>query len=452
MNALVVMLLCLITAWPAPTQAAAPERTASWCTSVGLTCTGGWPYAEATLCATTAVIACEDFNYPETWYCDMSPAYGNGRQNAWYNPGADYFLELNYGCGGRQINLASTYLAKPQGAMPSAGGSDRVWAANYDTAMCPSGTGCNSLKERDNGSSWLFLRSQANSTFPSGHGRQTQFHVRFQIYFTDTANGDASSWVPDGFPMTDSYTHSAGSCLGVKLLFFYTPVGWNEPSSSSTDSGFAFACDAYHTDPGSGGFSALGARYGNALKYYLCGGACGYEWFPMMHNATNNPTHMSYAPYQSSSVSTKPNDALTVGRIWRHNIGQWYTFEFRTKMASAVGVGDGEVDVWVDGVKIYSATNLKNCHTSGISNVTLRNQDLCATEGLGALYLSAYSNNAQGDNTVFDGQMVIDNLVVTAGDVYIGPPDSGGDTTPPAVPTGVYITQAGARPSHNEGE
>jgi len=93
-------------------------------------------------------------------------------------------------------------------------------------------------------------------------------------------------------------------------------------------------------------------------------------------------------------------------------------------MASGAGVANGTIEAWVDGVKIYSASDLPTCGGSPTSEV-------CG--GLGSVDIVAYHNGA--DTTSWNGQQVIDNLVIATS--YIGPPAGGGgsgDTTPPAAP------------------
>lgn len=102
-------------------------------------------------------------------------------------------------------------------------------------------------------------------------------------------------------------------------------------------------------------------------------------------------------------------------------------------MATSIEASNGVVEIWVDGTKISSASNLKNCHPSGISVPAYQAANLCAFFGLGSIYLSACTNFAQGDTTPFGEQKGVDNLVVTAGDMYSKPPgDGGADTTAPA--------------------
>ena len=102
--------------------------------------------------------------------------------------------------------------------------------------------------------------------------------------------------------------------------------------------------------------------------------------------------------------------------MFRFNTNRWYTIELRYKLSSAPRAKDGVVEVWIDGTKIYSASDLSTCGV-GIP------QDY---SGLGAIFIGTYHNAA--DLTVWDGQQIIDNLIVSK--AYIGPPGSSGLPTP----------------------
>lgn len=450
-----VLLACALVLWSdLAVEAAAPTRSEAWCTSKGLTCTGGLPYAEPTLCALSTTIMCEDFNggssfFPVTLNSE-TPKCLNDCTQAWYNPAQTGIGEgtwSSYGVGNRYINAVSTYPALTSTSLTS-NGNDYVHVINHDSTLG---------RTNGYGALWVFLRDVAShnpgdgasgvlATMQSGHTDVKEFHVRFQIYWTYTGNGDHEDFVPNGFPKSTTYANSTSGCYGHKIVFHYTPGGSFEPAGSSTDGGLGADCGLF--DNNTAGADPSGARYGNALQLYPCGGPCGYEQWPLGYFNDDNTTYMSYGGYQSTSLSTRPNDSLLSQRIWRFNIGQKYTFEYHLKWNTPQATGNGVAEVWVDGTKIYSNNNLKNCFTTGIdSGNSQRVNDNCTTYGLGSLFLSDYQGAL--DETVRAGQQIIDNLVVSAGDTYIGPPSSGGDTTPPAAPSGVYVTQASARSSHN---
>lgn len=443
------LLVCVLVlgGWllPLETEATAPDRSAAWCTSKGLSCPGGLPYAEPTLCALSTTILCEDFNgggtfFPVTLNGETPPCL-NDCQQAWYNPaqtGIGGGSWSSYGVGNRYINAVSTYPALTSTSLPS-NGNDYVHVINHDATLG---------RTNGYGALWMFLRDVTShnpgdggsgvlATTVSGHTTITEFHVRFQIYFTDTTSGDHATFVPDGFPKSNTYVNDGTSgCYGHKIMFHYTPGGTFEPAGSSTDGGLGSDCGLF--DNNTAGAHPSGARYGNALQLFPCGGPCNYEQYPLGFFNDDNRTYMEYGGYQSTDLTTRPNDPLTVGRIWRWSTGQKYTFEYHLKWSTPQGASNGVAEVWVNGTKIYSNSDLKNCFNTGIdSGNSQRVNDNCVTIGLGALFISDYMGNL--DTTVRNGQQIIDNLVVSAGDTYIGVPGGGG----PAPPNGTV--NGGAR-------
>lgn len=412
---------------------AAPLRTQAWCQANNLPCKNdpeGLPYAEPALCAGPNILACEDFNGGPAFFPQSMTGAGcpESCQQAWYNPaqtGIGRGMAQVYGTGNRQINPASSHYPKPQGAMPSKG-SDYLWVMNWDPAKGST---------NGDGSSWLHLRDVVNDalqkTYANGMPPTNEFHIRFQIYWTDTARGDNASWVWPGFPKPDPYNNS-GECNGLKIMYHYTPGGTRSPASASTDGGIATDCTWWNGVLGSGG-----QRFGNGVHIATCGGPCNYEKFPMCSGQTcegsQGPQHMEYGPFQSNNITSHPNDQLIPvgpngGRVWRANIGQWYTIEYHAKWGqpnTRTSVGE----LWVDGVKIYSANDLYMCASSGMQF------DNCGPggDGISAIYLSAY---VVADDTPYNGQQIIDNLVVAAGDTYIGVPGQSpapSDTVAPTV-------------------
>jgi hypothetical protein len=123
-----------------------------------------------------------------------------------------------------------------------------------------------------------------------------------------------------------------------------------------------------------------------------------------------------------------PHDTPRQGKIFRLDTNRWYTFELRYKLSSSRGVNDGGIEVWVDGTKVYSAFDLETCG-SGVGDCS----------GLGAIYLGAYHNGS--DRTVWNGQQVIDNLVIAKS--YIGPPGGGTSTPPPPATATLTVSKAG---------
>jgi hypothetical protein len=134
---------------------------------------------------------------------------------------------------------------------------------------------------------------------------------------------------------------------------------------------------------------------------------------------------MEYAPFQSLA-NRNPGAPPTAGKIFRFDTNRWYTIEIRYKFNSP-GAQNGVIETWIDGVKVYSAADLETCAPAQYGDCT----------GLGALYLGAYHNAL--DKTVWNGQQVIDNLIVSR--AYIGPP--GGSTMtskPPSAPGNLRVS------------
>jgi len=386
-------IMLLFFAGAADLRAAAPQRS-------------GQPYAEATLCARADVIFCEDFNYPQNfqYYTQYGSTYAS-----WSNPGMVGGTTSGQTWNqGRRINLASSYTTKPNGTLPSGSQPDYVWVANWDPTQGAQG----------DGSSWATLRA-VGGNYVNGMAPAKDFYVRFQFYVT-------SNYAWPGDPKTDKYNFGAGNPVDNKILFVY-PAGMDSPTDAAYDAGL-FAAMAFDSTNNARFSDTLNVRVGNA------GNGIGYETFPMCANCTYNPTHMEYAPYQSCVNNSSctpyrnPHDTPRSGKIFRFDTGKWYTLEMRYKLSSTENAKDGTIEVWVDGTKIYSANDLATCGSGYPANYSGND---CT--GLGQIDIVAYHNGI--DQTVWNGQQIIDNLVISTS--YIGPPSGGGgsgDTTAPAAP------------------
>jgi hypothetical protein len=361
------------------------------------------PYAEAALCARADVIFCEDFNYPQNF--QYLTQYGLG-YSAWINPGNVGGLSSNQVLqGGRLINSASTYPTKPQGAMPSGDQADSVWVGNWDATKGLRGDGPTSG----------FLRS-VGGDFANGSPPTNDIYIRFQGYWTPNY-----AWPGD--PKTDKYEFGAANPISNKILFVYPPA-FLSPTDAAYDAGLFTSTSAWDYIDNARFADALIVRVGDA------GTGVGFETFPMSTNNTYNPTHTEYAPYQSCVANPActpyrdPHDTPLFGRIFRLDTDRWYTFELRYMLGSAPGARDGTVEVWIDGTKVYSANDLATCGHGTPA-------DDCS--GIGAIYIGAYHNSI--DQTVWNGQQVIDNLIISRS--YIGPPGSPVPSPPPplAAPT-----------------
>ena len=332
----------------------------------------GQPYAEATKCANPNVIFCEDFNYSQNFSCTGSYPFND----MWLNPGlAVQSMSFNYGCDGRRINLATTYPAKPDGAKPSGTQPDSVWAANWDPTK----------GAQSNGATWGHMRLSGQN-YANGTAPAKELYFRFQAYWTPNY-----TWPGD--PKVDKYGYGVYPCYDNKILYLFSPEGAGSPTDAGYDAGFATGCGTYEPSQNARFADALQVKFGNGSG----------PSFPM--DSFSN-THMEYAPFQSLTLRD-PHDQPIFGRIFRFDTNRWYTLELRYKLSSSPGVKDGVIEVWIDGNKIYSANDLATC-ASGLGNCN----------EIGSIFLGDYHNGS--DPTVWNGQQVIDNLIVSRS--YIGPP------------------------------
>jgi len=351
----------------------------------------GQPYAEATKCADPNVLFCEDFDYPSNLECNTSGVIPSIR---WTNPGNVQQTNAGTYCYGLQINPAGNYPPQPAGS--PAGGY--VWTANWDPQKGPQGSGAT-----------LALLRMPGQNYANGTPPATDLYFRFQVYWTPNY-----AWPGD--PRGDKYNWGvAWPIVDNKILYIFPPEGIASPTDASYDAGLHTQSGIY--DP------VQNARFADALAVRVGDASDGYKHFPMDSDALTNPRHMEYGPFQSLTLRN-PDDQPIFGRIFRFNTDKWYTIEMRYKLSSAPGRKDGIVEVWIDGTKIYSANDLATCGGG-----------LGGCEGIGAINVLAYHNVA--DNTTWNGQQVVDNLIVSRS--YIGP---GAFTkSPPAPPTNLAITR-----------
>ncbi len=376
---LVILVMMLAALLPAAAAAQAPARS-------------GQPYAEAALCSRPDVIFCEDFNYPGNFNV-------SGSTVTWQNPGltTKSFGYLG-GVAGRRINPVSQYPAQPAGS--PAGGS--VWVANWDPTKGATG----------DGNTWGMLR-QPGGRYANGSEPARDVYIRFQYYVT-------ANYAWPGDPRRDTYNYGSASFpIDNKILFIYPPEGVSNPTGAAYDAGFMTNASVY--DP------ITASRFADALVVRVGDTSDGYKFFPLDVHCSYNPQHLEYGPFQSLALRN-PHDTPRLGKIFRLDTNRWYTLEMRYRLSSSRGANDGAIEVWVDGTKVYSAFDLATCG-NGVGDCS----------GLGAIYLGAYHNGS--DRTAWNGQQVIDNLVISRS--YIGPPGGGGGSTPPAT-AALTVTRAGA--------
>jgi hypothetical protein len=387
LGSLVASLLFLASvSWLPGAEAAAPART-------------GQPYAEDICNSDPNIIFCEDFNYPTNFVAGPDGTYGNSN---WINPGLTTgFFGFVYGLQGRRINPTSTYPAKPQGAMPSGTQPDHVWVANWDPAK----------GEQGNGSTWGKLR-EPGGRYANGSQPASDFYIRFQYYVTPNY-----AWPGD--PRSDKYVFGSGSqCYDNKIFYAFPPEGTDNPTNSAYSAGLSTQCGVF--DP------VNVARYADALTVRYGDTSDNYKWTPACSVCSSTPAHYEYS-YQctanNASCWRDPHDVPKLGSLFRFDTGKWYTVEYRYKLSSASGRTDGLVEVWIDGTKVYSITGLATCG-GGLGDCS----------GVGAINVDAYHNGL--DRTKWNGQQVIDNLIVSRS--YIGLPRGGSQPPAPApAPTGV---------------
>jgi len=365
----------------------------------------GQPYAEADLCARADVILCEDFNYPANFAYTTQNSLNYA---TWRNPAlTGGVTTMQRYDDGRQLVAASGYPAKPQGAMPSSSQPDGVWVGNWDSSKGTVGSS----------STWGILRNPGGG-YVNGMAAANDIYVRLQVYWTP-------NYVWPGDPKTDKYNWGAYPCKDNKILYIYPPEGVASPTSAAYDAGLTSDCSFYDSTSNARFSDALHVRVGDA------GSGASYEIFPMCNFCTLNPKHQEYQPFvecvgnAACTPYRNPHETPTPGKVFRFDTGRWYTLELHYKLGTAAHALNGVVEVWVDGVRIYSANDLATCG-SGLGDCS----------GIGAIVLLAYHyQQGQFETTVWNGQEVIDNLVAATN--YIGPPSGGGgsvDTTPPAAP------------------
>lgn len=383
-NFLLSLLVGIFVAVPTVLLAQAPLRT-------------GQPYAEAVKCADPNVIFCEDFNYPENFIYIPIPGTGYATTD-WINPGlTSSLMGFIYGAQGRRINLVTDYSARPGGAMPSGSQPDYVWAANWDPTKGAQG----------NGTTWAFLRNAGSPTYANGTAVSRDIYVRFQFYVT-------ANYTWPGDPKTDIYAWGSSFPIDNKIFMLMAPEALSNPTSLADGVGLSTGSGAY--DPVSGG------RFADSLQVRFGDSGDNYKQFPLCPQCSSHPTSM-YTPFQSLTLRN-PNDTPLTNRLFRFNTNKWYTIEVRMKLSSAPTVRDGIVEIWIDGTKIYSQSNLDVCGT-GLGDCT----------GLGLINIDAYHNGA--DTTVWNGQQVIDNLIISRS--YIGPPGSTVAVAPPTPPQNLTV-------------
>ena len=354
------------------------------------------PYAESTCNTDPNILFCEDFNYPSNFTFTQTCGAGCGTA-VWSNPGLTTgTFDFSYGTDGRRINPATDYLAKPSGALPSGTQPDHVWVANWDPTK-----GITS-----NGATWGRLR-ESGGNYANGTAPATDLYFRFQFYLTP-------NYVWPGDPKLDKYNYTASNPVDNKILFIYPPEGTGNPTGASYDAGLYTNSSVYDPTQNARFADAIAVRYGTAQDF---------QYLPMCPACSHFPQYYEYGPFQSLTFRN-PSDSKQLGRVYRLNTGTWYTFELHYKL-SGTNQANGMAELWIDGTKVYSQANMVTCGSAESGDCS----------GIGGIFIGAYHNAI--DKTAWNGQQVIDNLIVSR--AYIGPLSGQSDSTPPAAPTNLRV-------------
>lgn len=371
----------------AATQASTPPPTGSG----GAPLRSGQPYAEATKCADSNVILCEDFDYPQNFTCG-APVGGGGLAYNWANPGLKTSLG-SANCGSKSFVSVSTVPAMPTGS-PTAGYVKRVNPGQGDGG--------------DGGCLWGDCKRETadnsvGATYANGTPLSNDLYFRFQMYLS-------SDYV---FPSFDN------------KIFFLWPNAYIDKPSANIDAGFAFI-GAYCTNVSS-------SYLKDALSFRVGSNSGNFKVYPADVNTGGYPEHQEYClgqGYGNSSPpvsgTNPPNDTPYPGTVFRFQKSKWYNIEFRYKLSSP-GQSNGTIEAWINGTKVYSDNDLETCG-SGMGS--------CAS--IDEIVQYFWYNIFQEQNTPA-GYALVDNLIVSK--AYIGPPSvSTADTTAPSAPTNLSAT------------
>ena len=111
----------------------------------------------------------------------------------------------------------------------------------------------------------------------------------------------------------------------------------------------------------------LGINFNDALSFRVGSNSGNFKIYPADTNADGYAEHPEYClgeGYGNSSPSVSetdpPEDTPHPGTLFRFQKSKWYTVEFRYKLSSP-GVSNGTIEAWVDGVKVYSDSDLETC-------------------------------------------------------------------------------------------
>jgi hypothetical protein len=323
----------------------------------------GQPYAEAVKCAASGVILCEDFDYPANFPC-------SGGVGTWVNPGLNDNTPdgASPPCAGMTFPATSGFPAQPAGSPP--GGFvkrvDVAVGAGYHGGCLWSD--CNRTTT-DNPS---------GATYTNGLAITNDLYVRFQVFFSDVP---AYKW--------PAFDHK---------IFFMWPDKYIDKPSAVIDAGWYF--DNLWCQNINRGFN-------DGLTFRVGDNSCSFKNYPGDNSGTCHPEHQEYClgtGYGNTSPAISqtdpPDDTPFPGTGFRFQRGKWYTFEYRYKLGSP-GVQDGTIEAWINGVKVYSDSNLATCG-SGIGGCS------AITEIVQYFWYNAFQEGGG-----LQGYALADNLIIS---------------------------------------
>lgn len=259
--------------------------------------------------------------------------------------------------------------------------------------------------------------SDKPTQYANGLAATNDLYIRFQMY---TAPG----W---HWPQV----------LDNKVFFFY-PNKYTSPTEANVDSGLAFWTDTY----------CANKNFSDALSFRVGSNSGPFKGYPADANISPYNSHFEYcdgtgAPNGSMGDTTVPIAPGPVGApsscepnpgtVFRMCTGRWYTVEFRYKLSDP-GQQNGTIEAWINGVKVYSDSDLETCGDYGPDE-----GDCYALHEIrlhGSWYNYLYSDCADAEQS--GSYRLIDNLVISKS--YIGVPASGvTDTVSPGSPKALVV-------------
>jgi len=352
------------------------------------------PYAESRCNTDPNIIFCEDFDYPQNIICTPG-AFSGSAFFTWINPGLTS-APGNWGNGGggiycqsASIEATSNFAAQPAGSptggfLKKSNVAQDVGASSY--VACIWGT-CNTSID-------------ATGNYANGSPPTKDLYFRLQLY-----QSADFTWPP---------------VTGDKILFLY-PDKFTSRTEANFDDGLSFGAGTFCRNSG--------LNFPDAINVMTSGGP-NYFQFPT-RGEPDRFGHQEYCTGQgfgnnSGNVTTSwpPNDTPAPGRLFRFNKGTWYTVEMRFKLSDP-GVANGTVELWINGTKIYSASDLTLCQNRS-------GEGSCAA--VSQLFLSSWLNpfSDVGVGGCCTGYTLVDNFIISK--AYIGPPGGGTPPSPPPTP------------------